>query len=181
MCPKIQLLNRIYSTKHWTIDDVERAHRTGPRNDNYDRTRPIIAGLHRWHGKLSVLQQRDGRKELADTLNIRVAADLTLTATLRAPRREECMQTGLLQEWTAPLQQENPSTQEANPSTPQPRQPPRRGHKRKYGSSCPPHVRHERLHASLEAAGARRRPTISPQQHKEQRPGLAVDVITTSF
>ena len=74
----LQLLNRFYSSsKTWTADDVERAHRTGPKNDNYNRPRPIVALLHRWQDKLTVLQQRDGKKQMADTLNIRVASDLT--------------------------------------------------------------------------------------------------------
>ena len=43
----VQLLNRFYSSsKTWTADDVERSHRTGPKNDNYNCPRPIVARLH---------------------------------------------------------------------------------------------------------------------------------------
>ena len=42
----VQLLNRFYSSsKTWTADDVERAHRTGPKNDSYNRPRPIVAQM----------------------------------------------------------------------------------------------------------------------------------------
>ena len=73
----VQLLNRFYSQKVWTRDDVERAHRTGPKSGDINRPRPLIARLHRWSDKISVLQERDGRKAMSDTLNIRVATDLT--------------------------------------------------------------------------------------------------------
>ena len=73
----VQLLNRFYSQKVWTRDDVERAHRTGPKSGDINRPRPLIARLHRWNDKISVLQERDGRKAMSDTLNIRVATDLT--------------------------------------------------------------------------------------------------------
>ena len=73
----VQLLIRFYSQKVWTRDDVERAHRTGPKSGDINRPRPLIARLHRWNDKISVLQERDGRKAMSDTLNIRVATDLT--------------------------------------------------------------------------------------------------------
>ena len=46
----VQLLNRLYSQKAWTRDNVERAHRTGPKSGNINRPRPLIARLHRWSG-----------------------------------------------------------------------------------------------------------------------------------
>ncbi|KAL8620545.1 hypothetical protein ACOMHN_028048 [Nucella lapillus] len=73
----IQLLNRFFPIKQWSIDDVERAHRIGPRNEKYEQPRPIIARLFHWQDKLSILMARDNRKEMADTLNICVASDLT--------------------------------------------------------------------------------------------------------
>ncbi|KAL8582253.1 hypothetical protein ACOMHN_037010 [Nucella lapillus] len=73
----IQLLNRFFPIKQWSIDDVERAHQIGPRNEKYEQPRPIIARLFHWQDKLSILMARDNKKEMADTLNIRVASDLT--------------------------------------------------------------------------------------------------------
>ena len=73
----VHLLNTFYSHKVWTRDDVDRAHRTGPKSGDNDRPRPLIARLHRWCDKMSVLQQTDERKEMSDTLNIRVATDVT--------------------------------------------------------------------------------------------------------
>ena len=119
----VQLPNRFYSSsKTWTAVDVERAHRTGPKNDNYNRSRPIVARLHRWQDKLTVLHQRDGRKQIADTLNIRVASDLTgrQSSVLREERsagRRAYFRNGRLQYNNRPQ-----STQQANPN-PQTRQP----------------------------------------------------------
>ena len=42
----VQLLNRFYSQKVWTRDDVERVHRTGPKSGDINRPRPLIARLH---------------------------------------------------------------------------------------------------------------------------------------
>ena len=79
----VQLLIRFYSQKVWTRDDVERAHRTGPKSGDINRPRPLIARLHRWRDKISVLQERDGRKAMSDTLNNRVATALTSRLTLK--------------------------------------------------------------------------------------------------
>ena len=120
----VQLLNRFYSSsKTWTADDVERAHRTGPKNDNYNRPRPIVARLHRWHDKLTVLQQRDGRKQMIDTLNIRVASDLTgrQSSVLREERsagRRAYFRNGRLHynnRTQSTQQQANPSLQTRQP------------------------------------------------------------------
>ena len=73
----VQLLNRFNWHKLWTRDDVDRAPRTGPKSGDINRSRPLIARLHRWSDKISVLPERDGRKAMSDTLNIRVATDLT--------------------------------------------------------------------------------------------------------
>ena len=60
----VQLLNRLYSQKAWTRDNVERAHRTGPKSGDINRPRPLIARLQRWRDKISVLQERDERKAI---------------------------------------------------------------------------------------------------------------------
>eukprot|EP00745_Piridium_sociabile_P028451 TRINITY_DN4581_c0_g1_i8.p1 TRINITY_DN4581_c0_g1~~TRINITY_DN4581_c0_g1_i8.p1 ORF type:complete len:674 (-),score=116.05 TRINITY_DN4581_c0_g1_i8:159-2180(-) len=73
----VQLLNRFFPAKQWTTDDVERAHRLGQRNSNYSRPRPIIARLYRWQDKLCILRAGDCRREMANTLGIRVSSDLT--------------------------------------------------------------------------------------------------------
>ena len=52
----VQLLNIYFPNKTWSIDDIERAHRTGPRSNNYERPRLIMARLHRWYDKMSILQ-----------------------------------------------------------------------------------------------------------------------------
>ena len=72
----VQLLNRFFPAKTWSTDDVDRAHRLGVQN-NSQQPRPIIACLHRWQDKLLVLQNRQGRTEMAETTYIRVASDLT--------------------------------------------------------------------------------------------------------
>lgn len=73
----VQLLNRFFPEKIWTVDDIERAHRSGPRSSDRNPQRTIIVRMHRWQDKLSVLQSRDSRREMAEELNIRVASDVT--------------------------------------------------------------------------------------------------------
>ncbi|KAL8577203.1 hypothetical protein ACOMHN_061330 [Nucella lapillus] len=72
----IQLLNRFYPSKAWSTDDVDKATRVGPRKDS-PYPRAIVVTMHRWRDKILVLRDQESRKEMADTLNIRVATDLT--------------------------------------------------------------------------------------------------------
>ena len=85
----VQLLNRFYPIKTWSTSDIERAHRTGPNRDS-KYPRPLIARLHRWQDKMTVLQEKECRKDMADTLEIRVSSDLTRRQTdvLRKERQE---------------------------------------------------------------------------------------------
>ena len=116
----VQLLNRFYSSsKTWTADDVERAHRTGPKNDNYNRPRPIVAWLHRWHDKLRETQERSWQ---TPSTFVWLPTWLGDKALCFERRGEECRQMSLLQNWMASLQQQTPSTQQANPN-PQTQQP----------------------------------------------------------
>ena len=79
----VQLLNRVFSQNVRTRDDVERAHRTGLKSGDINLPRPLIARLQSWRDKISVLQERDERKAMSDTLNNRVATDLTSRLTLK--------------------------------------------------------------------------------------------------
>ena len=73
----VKLLNIFYPSKTWTSDDIERAHRVGPMRKNNTRPRTLIARLHRWSDKLLLLEEKENRKDTADKLGERVAADLT--------------------------------------------------------------------------------------------------------
>ena len=73
----VQLLNRFYPCKTWSLDDVDRAHRLGQRRGSSAYPRPLIARLHRWSDKMTVLNDRDARQDMARTLQVRVAGDLT--------------------------------------------------------------------------------------------------------
>ena len=75
-CEKVvRLMNQYYPRKTWQKEDVERAHRVGPRDSRHPR--PLIAHFHHWPDKLSLLSERTCRQAMADDLGIRVAADLT--------------------------------------------------------------------------------------------------------
>lgn len=58
--------------------------------------------------------ERDARKELADTLIIHVASNLTWAQSSVLREGEECRQASLLQKWMASLQQQTLSQQLAN-------------------------------------------------------------------
>ena len=74
----VQLLNRFFHFKTWRPEDLEQAHRVGPKRRK-DGSRPptLVARFHTWPDKLSLLEGKDARKDMADTSGIRMAADLT--------------------------------------------------------------------------------------------------------
>ena len=73
----VELLNSFYRSKTWTSDDIERVNRVGPMRKNNTRSRTLIARLHRGSDKLLLLEEKENRKDMADKLDVRVAADLT--------------------------------------------------------------------------------------------------------
>ena len=70
-----RLLNRYFPFKTWVEEDVERAHRVGPRDNNKHRT--LIARFRHWADKLAVLSDSEGRYRMSQETGIRVAGDLT--------------------------------------------------------------------------------------------------------
>ena len=54
---------------------VERAHRVGPKGNNQPRL--LLARMHHWSDKLSLLSERTFRQNMANQVGVRVAADLT--------------------------------------------------------------------------------------------------------
>ena len=73
----VQLLNRFFPFKTWRPEDLEQAHRVGPKRKDGSRPRTLVARFHTWLDKLSLLEEKDARKDMADTYGIRMAADLT--------------------------------------------------------------------------------------------------------
>ena len=73
----VKPLNSFHPSKTWTSDDIERAHRVGPVRKNNTRSRTLVARLHRWSDKLLLLEEKENRKDMADKLDVREAADLT--------------------------------------------------------------------------------------------------------
>ncbi|KAL8624208.1 hypothetical protein ACOMHN_046294 [Nucella lapillus] len=73
----VQLLNRFYPIKSWAEQDIIRAHRVGkPSRDGHPRT--ILVQLATQSDKLSILQEKSHRREMADWCGVRVAGDLTI-------------------------------------------------------------------------------------------------------
>ncbi|KAK7474126.1 hypothetical protein BaRGS_00034655, partial [Batillaria attramentaria] len=72
----VDVLNQHSTRRTWTIDDVERAHRVGPRKGNSQQPRPLIVRFSRWPDKMAVVQGADLKQNLKDS-GIKVAADLT--------------------------------------------------------------------------------------------------------
>ena len=70
-----KLLNEFYPFKTWMEEDVERAHRVGPKGNNQPRL--LLARMHHWSDKLSLLSERTFRQNMANQVGVRVAADLT--------------------------------------------------------------------------------------------------------
>ena len=54
---------------------MERAHRVGPKGNNQPRL--LLARMHHWSDKLSLLSERTCRQNMANQVGVRVAADLT--------------------------------------------------------------------------------------------------------
>ena len=71
----VRLLNEFYPFKTWMEEDVERAHRVGPKGNNQPRL--LLARMHHWSDKLSLLSERTCRQNMANQVGVRVAADLT--------------------------------------------------------------------------------------------------------
>nr|KAG5691984.1 hypothetical protein BaRGS_011375 [Batillaria attramentaria] len=72
----VDVLNQHSTRRTWTIDDVERAYRVGPRKGNSQQPRPLIVRFSRWPDKMAVVQGADLKQNLKDS-GIKVAADLT--------------------------------------------------------------------------------------------------------
>ncbi|KAK7484811.1 hypothetical protein BaRGS_00023985 [Batillaria attramentaria] len=72
----VDVLNQHSTRRTWTIDDVERTHRVGPRKGNSQQPRPLIVRFSRWPDKMAVVQGADLKQNLKDS-GIKVAADLT--------------------------------------------------------------------------------------------------------
>ena len=71
----VQLLNEFYPFKTWMEEDVERAHRVGPKGNNQPHL--LLARMHHWSDKLSLLSERTCRQNMANQVGVKVAADLT--------------------------------------------------------------------------------------------------------
>ena len=71
------LLNCFFPFKTWRPEDLEQVHRVGPKRKDGSRPRTLVARFHTWPDKLSLLEEKDARKDMADTYGIRMAADLT--------------------------------------------------------------------------------------------------------
>ena len=71
----VRLLNEFYPFKTWMKEDVERAHRVGPKGNNQPRL--LLARMHHWSDKLSLLSERTCRQNMANQVGVKVAADLT--------------------------------------------------------------------------------------------------------
>jgi len=73
----VQLLTRFFPCKSWSLRDIERAHRIGPKHDDWGKPRTLIVRFHRWADKLAVLEDKQGRNAMSEELNVRIASDLT--------------------------------------------------------------------------------------------------------
>ena len=70
----VRLLNEFYPFKTWMEEDVERAHRVGPKGNNQPRL--LLARMHHWSDKLSLLSERTCRQNMANQVGVKEAADL---------------------------------------------------------------------------------------------------------
>ena len=93
----VKPLKTFHPSKTWTSGDIERAHRVGPVRKNNTRPRTLIARLHRRSDKLLLLEEKENRKDKADKLGVRVAADLTDRQHGELRRQKEKRQDGILQ------------------------------------------------------------------------------------
>ncbi|KAK7484795.1 hypothetical protein BaRGS_00023969, partial [Batillaria attramentaria] len=62
----VGVLTQHSTRRTWTIDDVERAHRVGPRQGNGQQPRPLIVRVSRWPDKMAVVQGGDLKQNLKD-------------------------------------------------------------------------------------------------------------------
>ena len=85
----VQLLNRFFPFKTWRPEDLEQAHRVGPKRKDGSRPRTLVARFHTWPDKLSLLEEKDARKDMADTYGIRMAVDLTDRQHKELKRQED--------------------------------------------------------------------------------------------
>ena len=69
-----RLVNEFYPFKTWMEEDVERAHRVGPKGNNQPRL--LLARMHHWSDKLSLLSERTCRQNMANQVGVKEAADL---------------------------------------------------------------------------------------------------------
>nr|KAG5687851.1 hypothetical protein BaRGS_022393 [Batillaria attramentaria] len=60
----VDVLNQHSTRRTWTIDDVERARRVGPRKGNSQQPRPLIVRFSRWPDKMAKVQDADLKQNL---------------------------------------------------------------------------------------------------------------------
>ena len=71
----VRLLNEFYPFKTWMEEDVEHVHRVGPKGNNQPCL--LLARMHHWSDKLSLLSERMWSQNMVNQVGVRVAANLT--------------------------------------------------------------------------------------------------------
>ena len=71
----VDVLNKFFTFKSWTLEDIARAHRVG-RTQNARNPRHLIAKFTKWNDVNSILKDREAREKLRQ-IGVRIGTDLT--------------------------------------------------------------------------------------------------------